>query len=53
METKTLDDRERHLALEMPTSKMAHVGRERENTPAKQYQGKAEATKLSKTGPST
>jgi hypothetical protein len=27
---KTLDDWEQHLALEMPTSKTAHVDRERE-----------------------
>jgi hypothetical protein len=38
---KTLDDREWHLALEMLTSRMAHADMERENTPAKQYQGKA------------
>jgi hypothetical protein len=30
VEAKTLDDRERHPALEMPTSRMAHVNRERE-----------------------
>jgi hypothetical protein len=42
-EAKTLDDRERCLALEMPTSRMAHVDREREN--AKQQQGKARVTK--------
>jgi hypothetical protein len=41
VEAKTIDDRERHLALEMPTSTMAHADRERENTTAKQYQGKA------------
>jgi hypothetical protein len=29
-EAKTLDDQERHLALEMSISKMAHVERERE-----------------------
>jgi hypothetical protein len=34
---RTLDDQERHLALEMPTSETTHAGRERENTPAKQY----------------
>jgi hypothetical protein len=38
--SKTLDDSERHLALKMPTSETAHVGRERENTTVKQYQGK-------------
>jgi hypothetical protein len=41
MEAKTLDNQERHLALEMLTSETAHIGREGENTPAKQYQGKA------------
>jgi hypothetical protein len=39
MEAGTIDDQEWHLALEMPTSRTAHV--ERENTPAKQHQGKA------------
>jgi hypothetical protein len=39
-EEKTLDDQEQHLALEMPASEMAHARRERENTPAKQQQGK-------------
>jgi hypothetical protein len=34
-----------HLAVEVPTSEMAHTGRERENTPVKQHQGKAWATK--------
>jgi hypothetical protein len=29
-EVKTLDGQEQHLALEMPTSRTAHVGRERE-----------------------
>jgi hypothetical protein len=38
-------DQEWHLALEMPTSETAHTGRERENTPTKQHQGKAWATK--------
>jgi hypothetical protein len=42
---KTLDDWEVHLTLEMLTSRMAHADRERENTPAKQHQGKAWATK--------
>jgi multidrug resistance efflux pump len=44
-EVGTLDDQEWHLALEMPTSRMAHAERERESTPAKQHQGKARATK--------
>jgi hypothetical protein len=40
-------DQEFHLALEMPTLEMAHVEREREreDTPAKQHQYKAWATK--------
>jgi hypothetical protein len=33
--SETLDDQEWDLALEMPTSRMAHAERERENTPAK------------------
>jgi hypothetical protein len=39
--SETLDDQEWHLTLEIPTSKTAHTGRERENTPTKQHQGKA------------
>jgi hypothetical protein len=42
---KTLDDRERHLILEMLTSRTTHADTERENTHAKQHQGKAWATK--------
>jgi hypothetical protein len=42
---KTLIDQERHLALEMPTSRTAHADRGRESTPPKQRQGKAWATK--------
>jgi hypothetical protein len=41
VEAGTLDEQERHLALEMPTSRTAHVKRERESTPAKEYQDKA------------
>jgi hypothetical protein len=41
VEAKTLDDRERHLALEMPTSRMDQADRERENLPTKQHQGSA------------
>jgi hypothetical protein len=41
VEAKIFDDREQHLALEMPTLKIAHAERERENTPVKQQQGKA------------
>jgi hypothetical protein len=40
MEAKTLDGQERHFALEMSTSETAQTGRKRENTPAKQHQGK-------------
>jgi hypothetical protein len=35
MEAETLDDQERHLALEMPTLRTSHAEREGENTPAK------------------
>jgi hypothetical protein len=35
VEAETLDGQERHLALEMPTLRMAHVERGRENTHAK------------------
>jgi hypothetical protein len=41
----TLDNQERHIALEMSTSRTAHTKRGGESTPAKQYQGKAWATK--------
>jgi hypothetical protein len=40
VEAGSLDDQERHLAQEMPTSRMAHADRESENPPAKQHQGK-------------
>jgi hypothetical protein len=46
MEGGTLDDQERHLALEMSTSRTAHAKRERESTPAKQHQGQARTTKF-------
>jgi hypothetical protein len=45
VKAKTIDDREWHLALEIPTSRMAHAEIERESTPAKQHQGKAWAIK--------
>jgi hypothetical protein len=32
VEAKTLNDQERHVALEMLTSRMAHAKREREHT---------------------
>jgi hypothetical protein len=41
MEAGTLDNQERHLTLEMPTSRTAHVERKRENIPAKQHQDKS------------
>jgi hypothetical protein len=34
-------DQEWHHALEVPTSEMAHAGRKKGNTPAKQQQDKA------------
>jgi hypothetical protein len=40
MKVKIIDDQERHLALEIPTSETAHVRRERENTHVKQHQDK-------------
>jgi hypothetical protein len=50
---ETLDDRERHRALEMPTSEMAHAGRERERTHLQNnIKAKTEQQKLSKTNPS-
>jgi hypothetical protein len=33
---RSLDEQEWHLSLEMPTSEMAHVERERENTHAEE-----------------
>jgi hypothetical protein len=45
VEAGTLNDQEWHLALEMPTSRMAHAEWERESTPAKQHQGKVWASK--------
>jgi hypothetical protein len=39
--TEKLCDQEQHFALEMPISEMARAGRKRENTPAKQHEGKA------------
>jgi hypothetical protein len=48
---KTLDDRERHLDLEMLTSRMAHADRERHLQ--NNIKIKPEQLKLSKTDPST
>jgi hypothetical protein len=51
---KTLNGQERHLALEMPTLKMAHAERERERTHLQNnIKAKPEQLKLSKTYPST
>jgi hypothetical protein len=41
LQTQSLIDQKRHLALEVPILETAHAGREGENTPAKQQQGKA------------
>jgi hypothetical protein len=54
VEAKTLDDRERHPALEMPNSRMAHVDRERERRYLQNnIKAKPEQLKLSKTDLST
>jgi hypothetical protein len=47
--SKTLIDQERHLALEMPTSEMAHVGREREADLQNDIKARPEQLKLSRT----
>jgi hypothetical protein len=52
-EAKALNDRERHLALEMPTSRMTHANRERETNLQNNINVKPEQLKLSKTDPST
>jgi hypothetical protein len=50
VEAKTLYNQEQHLALEMPTSEMAHIGRERERTHLQNNTKiKPEQLKLSKT----
>jgi hypothetical protein len=50
--SETLIDREWHLALEIPTLRTAHTDREREReTPVKQHQGKAWATKAQRDWP--
>jgi hypothetical protein len=56
MDAKTLEDQERHPALEMLTSRMAHADRERERE--RRYlqnniKAKPEQLKLSKTDPLT
>jgi hypothetical protein len=53
VEAKTLDDREWHPALEMPTSRMAHTDRERERRHLQNnIKATSEQLKLSKTDPS-
>jgi hypothetical protein len=52
-EAKTLDDREQHLALEMPTSRTAHADRERETHLQNNIKARPEQLNLSKTDPST
>jgi hypothetical protein len=53
VEAKTLDDRERHFALEMPTSRTAHAKREREREHLQNnIKAKLEQLKLSKIYPS-
>jgi hypothetical protein len=49
VEVKTFNDREWRLAIEMPTSEMAHAEWEREDTPAKKIKAKPEQLKISKT----
>jgi hypothetical protein len=51
--SETIIDRERHLALEMMTSRMAHAPRERETHLQNNNKAKPEQLKLSKTDPST
>jgi hypothetical protein len=53
-EAKTLNDQERHLALEMSTSETAHAGMEKENIHLQNnIKAKSKNKKLSKTDPST
>jgi hypothetical protein len=47
---QSLDEQERHLTLEMPSSETAHAGKERERKPAKQ-QGKTSVTKAQQDRP--
>jgi hypothetical protein len=51
-EAWTLDDQKWHLSLEMPTSRTAHVERERETHMQNNIKAKTEQLKLSKTYPS-
>jgi hypothetical protein len=51
--SETLVDRERHLILEMSTSRMAHADRERETHLQNNFKAKPEQLKLSKTNLST
>jgi hypothetical protein len=50
--SETLVDREWYLAIEIPTSRMAHVDRERETHLQNNNKAKPEQLKLSKTDPS-
>jgi hypothetical protein len=51
--SESLDDKEWHLALEMPISETAHAGRGRERTHLQNnIKAKPEQIKLSKTDPS-
>jgi hypothetical protein len=52
VEARTLDDQKRHLALEMPSLRMAHAKRERAHL-QNNIKVKPEQVKLSKTYPST
>jgi hypothetical protein len=53
-EAKTLDDRERHPNLEMPTSRTAHANREGEKRHLQNnINATSEQLKLSKIDPST
>jgi hypothetical protein len=51
IEARTFDDQERHLALEMPSLRMAHAKRERAHL-QNNIKVKPEQVKLSKTYPS-
>jgi hypothetical protein len=54
MKVGTLDDQERHLSLQMPTSRTAHAESERERAHLQNnIKAKSEQQKLSKTYPLT
>jgi hypothetical protein len=52
VKVKTLDDQEQHLAIEIPTSRMARADRERETHLQNNIKAKSDQLKLSKTYPS-